>query len=99
MAIGVYFGMSKPENAMEYLKLFADNVDLVLENGIIINNNKLSVQIRSCICDTPARAFIKGNQSNVITKILTLSVTSLHSSIRELQNLFCNLVFLMNFLR
>lgn len=61
MIIGIFHGKSKPSYIEEFLKPFADEVIPILQSGININNNLLTVKIRAFICDSPARAFIKGN--------------------------------------
>lgn len=61
MAAGVYFGDQKPENAELYMQQFVDELNLILQNGgLIINGFNLSLRIRCIICDSPARAFLKG---------------------------------------
>lgn len=60
MIIGIFHGKSKPSFVEEFLKLFADEAETILQSGISINNNLLTVNIRAFICDSPARAFIKG---------------------------------------
>lgn len=60
MAIGIFYGEKKPENAEVYFRPFVNECRQVLEDGIIINGKTLTVEIRCFICDSPARAFIKG---------------------------------------
>lgn len=61
MAIGIFYGDSKPDNAIEYLTPFVREMKQIIEQGLEINGFKLSIRIRCFICDSPARAFIKGN--------------------------------------
>ncbi|XP_065084050.1 uncharacterized protein LOC135706363 [Ochlerotatus camptorhynchus] len=61
MIIGIFHGKSKLKFVEEFLKLFVDEAEPILKSGISINNNLLSVKIRAFICDSPARAFIKGS--------------------------------------
>lgn len=61
MIIGIFHGKSKPTSVEMFLKPFADEAETILKSGILINSNLLTVKIRAFICDSPARAFIKGN--------------------------------------
>lgn len=63
MAVGIFYGESKPENIHQYLTPFVDEISPILQNGILINGYELLVRIRCFICDSPARAFIKGTAS------------------------------------
>jgi hypothetical protein len=58
--IGIFCGPAKPESLTLFLKPFVDEMEIVLKSGIIINNNKITISIRCFICDSPARAFVKG---------------------------------------
>lgn len=60
MAIGIFYGESKPQNVKDYLTPFVDEMGIILEHGIMLNGYKISVRIRCFICDSPARAFVKG---------------------------------------
>lgn len=60
MAIGIFYGHSKPKKVEEFLQPFVDEMIPILHNGIIVNDFKLDVKIRAFICDTPARSFLKG---------------------------------------
>lgn len=51
---------SKPTDLNEYLKPFVTELSQLLEEGIIVNDHKITVKYRCCICGSPARAFIKG---------------------------------------
>lgn len=60
MIIGLFYGKKKPAKIEEFLKPFVDDIEPILRDGLTINGHKLSVKIRTFICDSPARAFIKG---------------------------------------
>lgn len=60
MVIGVYCGKSKPKDVNQFLTPFVDEMRQVLADGVIINGHKMTVSIRCFICDSPARAFVKG---------------------------------------
>lgn len=44
----------------EYLADYVTELKSLLTTGIIINNHKLQVRIKSIICDTLARSYVKG---------------------------------------
>lgn len=60
ITIAIWCGDSKPNNLNDYLHQFVDELNNLLANGILINNHKIALRIRCFICDTPARAFLKG---------------------------------------
>lgn len=64
LVIGIYYGIGKPKNITAYLEDFVTDLSNLLETGITLLQNpekKVTVSIRCFICDSPARAFIKGN--------------------------------------
>lgn len=64
LVIGIYYGIGKPKNLTAYLEDFVADVSHLLEEGIALLQNsekKVTVKIRCFICDSPARAFMKGN--------------------------------------
>lgn len=63
MVIGIYHGKGKPDNMPAFLELFVNELKDVINDGVTLNGHKISVSIRSFICDSPARAFIKGKFS------------------------------------
>lgn len=60
MIIGLFYGKRKPAKIEEFLNRFVDDIDPILRDGLMINGHKLTVKIRTFICDSPARAFLKG---------------------------------------
>lgn len=63
MIIGVYHGTSKAENLEKYISPMVSELRLLMEHGVVINSHKITVKLRCFICDSPARAFIKGQSS------------------------------------
>lgn len=57
--VGAYFGSKKPYNVQEYLHPFIEELNYLLEHGLVINNNTININIKGIIADAPARAFIK----------------------------------------
>lgn len=61
MVIGIYYGAKvKPTDITSFFGPFIDELIPILESGLTINGHHVSVRIRCFICDSPARAFIKG---------------------------------------
>lgn len=63
MPVGIFYGLAKPKNPDVYIRPFVDELKGILVNGLTINGHKLTVTLRCFICDTPARAMIKGTKS------------------------------------
>lgn len=61
MPIGIFLGKSKPANINTFLTPFVDELVPLLDTGFIINSHTITLKIRCFICDSPARAFVKGN--------------------------------------
>lgn len=68
MIISIWCGTQKPNDLTEYLKPFVDELNILLENGIFVNGYHIAIAFRSCICDSPARALIKGNIDKQLLK-------------------------------
>lgn len=60
MTIAIWCGTTKPTDLNEFFRQFVDELLLLLNEPIVINNHLITIKIRCFICDTPARAFIKG---------------------------------------
>lgn len=58
--VAIYCGDKKPENSSQFLKQFIDELGDLMDNGLIVNGFTLSIKVKCVICDSPARAFIKG---------------------------------------
>ena len=59
MVVGVYSGDHKPLLA-PFLNFFVDEFLDIRNNGFRVNGHKIQIRIKCFVCDTPARAFIKG---------------------------------------
>lgn len=57
--IAIWCGEGKPV-LNEYLAQFVGELKSLLTTGISIRNHMVHVKIKAFICDTPARAFVKG---------------------------------------
>lgn len=84
MVIGIYSGKHKPTDLTTFLNPFVDEMEEVCRNGILINGFKITVLIRGFVCDSPARAFVKGKTfvnllKNITFKHITVS-TSIYRS-------------------
>lgn len=60
MVIAIWCGEGKPTDLIGFLDPFVNELNDLLRDGILINDHKISIFVRCFICDTPARAFIKG---------------------------------------
>lgn len=59
--VQIWCGESKPEPLNEYLEQFVAEFDDLMQNGIEVNGKKVTISFRCCICDSPARSFVKGD--------------------------------------
>lgn len=62
MIIGLYCGKGKPSDLSAYLLPFVEEAKILLEEGLNLNNKLINLKLRCFICDSPARAFIKGRK-------------------------------------
>lgn len=62
--IAIWCGESKPTVLNEFLDRFVGELNDILLSGIAINDHQLKVLIRCFVCDSPARAFIKGDDQH-----------------------------------
>lgn len=63
--IGIWCGEGKPP-LNEYLNPFVLELKELLLNGLKINENFVEIHFGRCICDTPARSYIKGSNQKLI---------------------------------
>ncbi|XP_053685668.1 uncharacterized protein LOC128735198 [Sabethes cyaneus] len=100
MTVAIFYGKTKPTNLDTFLKQLVEELIDVINHGIFINNHKITVKLRCFICDSPARAFLKGvanfNSKNGCLKCVgegeyshesrTVVFTSINSAKRTDQN-------------
>lgn len=60
MPIGIFCGTAKCIDLDAFLMPFADEMKNAMDHGIYINSHKITVRLRSIVCDSPARAYVKG---------------------------------------
>lgn len=65
MVISIWCGNTSEPNDLNsykdnYLRPFVTELSELLEHGVSINDHHITITIRCFICDSPARAFIKG---------------------------------------
>lgn len=58
--IAIWCGESKPSSISDYLNLFVTELNDILRHGVIVEKHMIRIVIRSFICDSPARSFLKG---------------------------------------
>lgn len=63
LPIGIFLGKTKPADINEFLAPFVDEAIPLILNGVSVNGHTVMVKIRCFICDSPARAFVKGMYS------------------------------------
>lgn len=59
MVIGIWYGDDKPK-INEYFEEFVPEMENLLENGMLVNGHHIKVAFGFVICDSPARAMVKG---------------------------------------
>lgn len=59
MVIGIWYGDDKPK-IHEYFEEFVPEMENLLENGMFVNDHHIKVKFGFVICDSPARAMVKG---------------------------------------
>lgn len=60
IVVAIWCGESKPSELNEFLSPFVIELKQLLQTGLSINEHHINIKIRCFICDTPARALIKG---------------------------------------
>uniref|UniRef100_A0A182I5E5 Uncharacterized protein n=1 Tax=Anopheles arabiensis TaxID=7173 RepID=A0A182I5E5_ANOAR len=60
LMVGNFLGESKPASLKEYLEPLVNELNELMETGIVIANKLITVRVWAFIADSPARAFIKG---------------------------------------
>lgn len=77
MIIGIYHGKGKPNNMPSFLELFVTELKQLMNDGLTLNGHKIAIAIRSFICDSPARAFIKGRYALFYIYLLLVTFCNL----------------------
>lgn len=65
LPVGIYVGVKKPNCIVSYLEEFVSEMKDIKENGVLVAEHHLSVEIRAVVCDAPAKAFICGVPGHV----------------------------------
>ena len=56
--VGSWVGCGKPVDSNDYLSRLVDELDPLLNEGIVIANRRLTVRNIAFICDAPAKSYI-----------------------------------------
>lgn len=64
MVIGIFCGKSKTVDIDSFLTPFTEEMRDITTNGVYVNSHKITVRIRCFVCDSPARAYVKGEYEN-----------------------------------
>lgn len=59
-AVGIYYGLKKPEDCSKYLEHYVQEMKSILRNGITFGGKTYQIKLNAFICDAPAQAFVKG---------------------------------------
>ena len=62
MVIGIFCGTSKCTDLGQFLLPFVNDIKNAMANGFLINSHQVTLKLRCIICDSPARAYIKGKR-------------------------------------
>uniref|UniRef100_A0A182PWP3 Transposase domain-containing protein n=1 Tax=Anopheles epiroticus TaxID=199890 RepID=A0A182PWP3_9DIPT len=60
MTAAIFCGPKKPESVEEYLRPMVNEMNDLMQRGIIVHGRHVAIRLRAIVADTPARAFIKG---------------------------------------
>lgn len=58
--MGIYCGESKPP-LQEFMEPFVNEMMVLLDSEVRFKGHKFNVKMNYFVCDSPARAFVKGN--------------------------------------
>lgn len=58
--VGIYAGDKKPKTCEDFLRKFVNEMKDLMQDGLEVNQQIVFVKLRCVICDSPARAFVKG---------------------------------------
>lgn len=75
MAVGIFIGKSKPLSVSDYLKSFVEELIALMRSGIVVNGKTIDIKIRCFICDSPARAFLKGTFDFFFEQLVVMCVS------------------------
>ena len=67
MTVAIFAGESKPESVEDYLRSFVTELNYFEKYGILINGRQFNIKQRAIIADLPARAYIKGKNTQQFT--------------------------------
>ncbi|XP_043473415.1 uncharacterized protein LOC122505698 [Leptopilina heterotoma] len=63
--IAIFCGNSKPASIDDFVNDFINEINYILPRGLQILNRRFNLRIHCFICDTPARAYLKGVKGHV----------------------------------
>lgn len=56
--VGIFYGEGKPGNCNAFLDKFVHEAIDLINNGILFNNYRYNVRLKTLICDAPAKAYV-----------------------------------------
>lgn len=60
LMVGNFLGDSKPKSVEQYLRPLVTELNVLMANGVFVNDKLIDVRVGAIIAEAPARAFIKG---------------------------------------
>lgn len=57
---------AKPQNIESFLRKTVDELNDCIANGVTVDDRKVAVRVKMFVCDSPARALIKGRSSSLL---------------------------------
>lgn len=60
IVVAIWCGDGKPKDLNEFLNPFVDEMNEILNFGIIINGYRIHIESIKFLADSPARSFLKG---------------------------------------
>lgn len=77
MPIGIFCWIKKCPDLEAYLTPFVDEMKDAMENGVYINSHKITVRLRCFVCDSPARAYVKGTNDENCSNLVIFRINNL----------------------
>lgn len=62
--IGIFQGISKPQDVNEFLQPFVNEFNDLSERGMVVNNVTYSIKLTKFLCDAPAKAYVLNTKNH-----------------------------------
>ena len=66
MTVAIFFGTKKPDSLEDYLRPLVQDFNHIIDNGVLAGSppTLVKIEVYAIVADSPARAFLKGNEKN-----------------------------------